>query len=164
MPARFRTLLLVGLAGAMLAPTPAAARAEEPIARFEDPLCPGVLGLQRDAAEMVVSRIRANAEALGLDMADEEACEANLVVAFVEDGHEFLSRLRDRRSYLFTEMSHEEREELMAETGPVRAFLRVRSRSRGCWRTKAWDMSWPARTLLGRLATTRRPLCELSKR
>ena len=47
--ARFRTIVLVGLAGAaVLAPLPALAQAdEEPLARFEDALCPGVLGLRQ---------------------------------------------------------------------------------------------------------------------
>lgn len=128
---RFRTLVLAGLAGALLAPLPAAAEAnEEPLARFEAALCPGVVGLKREAAETMVGRMRATAEMLGLRMAENGDCEANLVVAFVDDGQAFLSELRDARSYIFAEIPRDERVELLGETGPARAMLRVRARSR----------------------------------
>jgi hypothetical protein len=129
--ARFRTFALGGLAAAMLAPLPAAAQAdEEPLPRFEDALCPGVVGLKREAAEAMVGRLRANAEMFGLRMADNGDCEANFIVAFLADGQEFLSQLEDRSSYIFAEMSREERVALMAEPGPAHAVLRVRARSR----------------------------------
>jgi hypothetical protein len=128
---RFRTLAIAGLAGALLAPLPAAAQAdEEPLARFEPALCPGVVGLQREAAEMMVGRMRETAEMLGLRMAENGDCMANLVVGFVEDGQAFLTELQDRRGYIFSELTREERVELLEETGPARAMLRVRSRSR----------------------------------
>ena len=130
--ARLRTLAFGGLLGAaLLAPVPALAQAdEEPLARFEDALCPGVVGLRQEAAEAMVGRLRANAEMLGLRMAENGDCEANLIVAFVADGQAFLSNLEDRSSYVFAEMSREERVALMAEPGPARAMLRVRTRSR----------------------------------
>ena len=109
--ARLRTLAFGGLLGAaLLAPVPALAQAdEEPLARFEDALCPGVVGLRQEAAEAMVGRLRANAEMLGLRMAENGDCEANLIVAFVADGQAFLSNLEDRSSYVFAEMSREER-------------------------------------------------------
>ena len=134
--ARLRMLALAGLGAglagaALLAPLPAMAQAdEEPLPRFEDALCPGVVGLKREAAEAMVGRLRANAEMLGLRMAENGDCEANLVVAFLADGRDFLSRLEDRSSYIFAEMSRDERIALMAEPGPVHAVLRVRARSR----------------------------------
>ena len=95
--ARFRSLTLLlttAVAATLAAPVPALAQSDEdPIARFEDPLCPGVAGLTQDAAEAMVGRIRANAEALGLRLAQNGDCRANLDVAFVKDGHAYLSRL-----------------------------------------------------------------------
>ena len=129
--ARLRSFALGSLFGfALLAPLSAARADEEPLPRFEDALCPGVVGLRRDAAEAMVGRMRANAEMLGLRMADSGDCEANFIVAFVADGQSFLSGLEDRSSYVFAEMSHDERTALMAEPGPARALLRVRTRSR----------------------------------
>ena len=131
--ARFRTIALAGLAGAaLLAPLPAAAQAdEEPLARFEDALCPGVIGLQQEAAEAMVGHLRANAEMLGLRHGRERRLRGQL--------HRRLRRrragvpvaaARTARSYLFAEMTRDERVALMAETGPARAMLRVRARSR----------------------------------
>lgn len=129
---RLRTLALAGLAGAaLLAPLPAVAQAdEEPLARFEDALCPGVLGLKQEAAEQMVGRLRANAEMLGLRMAENGDCQANVVVGFVTDGQAFLSQLQDRSSYIFAEMTRDERTALLSDAGPARAMLRIRARSR----------------------------------
>jgi hypothetical protein len=124
-------VFLFGLAGALLAAGPTLANPDdEPLARFEDPLCPGVVGLRREAAESMIGRIRANAETFGRRIADEETCEPNLLIAFVEDGQAFLNRLEDRPGNVFTEMSRQERERLLAEAGPVHVVTRVRSRSR----------------------------------
>lgn len=130
--ARLRSLVLSGIAGAVLfAPLPALAQAdEEPLARFEDALCPGVLGLRQEAAEQMVGRLRANAEMLGVRMADNGDCQANFIVGFVADGQAFLSQLQDESSYIFAEMDREERVALLSDPGPARALLRVRSRSR----------------------------------
>jgi hypothetical protein len=130
--ARLRMFALAGLAGAtLLTPLPALAQAdEEPLARFEDALCPGVIGLRQEAAEQMVGRLRANAEMLGLRMAENGDCEANFVVGFVADGQQFLEELQDRSSYIFAEMPREERVALLADPGPARAMLRVRARSR----------------------------------
>lgn len=131
MQSRFRAIALVlgGMLGIALAAGPALAD-DEPLARFEDPLCPGVAGLKVDAAEYMVGRIRANAEALGLRLADETSCEPNIVVAFVPDGQAFLETMRRERAYLFDEMERDERTRLMSQPGPARAFLRVVPRSR----------------------------------
>ena len=59
---------------------------DKPLARIEDRLCPGVIGLKQDAAELMVDRIRWNAERLDMWMADETGCSPNLIIAFVEDG------------------------------------------------------------------------------
>lgn len=131
MQSRFRAIVLAlgGMLGIALAAGPALAT-DEPLARFEDPLCPGVAGLKVDAAEYMVGRIRANAVALGLRLADEARCDPNIVVAFVPDGQAFLETMRRERAYLFDEMESDERTRLMTQPGPARAFLRVVPRSR----------------------------------
>jgi hypothetical protein len=131
MPAHSRLIALAGavLAGALMAVS-ASARSEDPLARFEDPLCPGIAGLQVAYAETMVGRIRANAEQLGVRLADEATCEPNVIVAFVEDGGSFLERLQDTSGQLFAELSQDDRRELMREPGPARVFMRVRTRTR----------------------------------
>lgn len=129
--ARIGALAWGSLAGAMLAAAPASAQAdEEPLARFEDPICPGIVGFKREAAELMVGRIRANAESFGRRLADPGACTPNLIVAVVDDGQDFVERMKRDNGWLFAELSNEERGRLLAETGPARALLRVRARSR----------------------------------
>jgi hypothetical protein len=131
MLSRLRTLALGALTGALLAAAPAAARVDdEPLARFEDRLCPGIVGLRVDAAETVVGLMRANFEELGLSTAPPSSCSPNVVVAFVDDGAAFLRNLSDRQDLLFADMERAERKSLLAETGPARALLKVWTRTR----------------------------------
>src|SRR5690606_11215521 len=112
------------------APSALAQSGEEPLARFEDPICPGVVGLKIDAAEEVVGRSRARAAEFGRRLAAEGDCEANLVVAFVDDGQAFARRMHRENGWLFAELSQSDREAALNATGPARAILRVRARSR----------------------------------
>ena len=93
-----------------------------PLARIEDRLCPGVLGLRRDAAELMIDRIRWNAERLGMWMADDANCAPNLIVAFVDDGKAAIAELERNRSWLFNSLTLPERRALLAEDGPVRVW------------------------------------------
>lgn len=132
MPIRYRAAALVGMLGALLiaGTAPAMAQQDEPLPRFEDAMCPGIVGLKVEAAESMVGRIRANAAEFGVRLADERVCEPNVIVAFVEDGGEFLANLQGTRGFLFTEMDRTDREALLAEPGPARVLSRVRARSR----------------------------------
>lgn len=130
MIAPFRALAFAA-AAAMLAAVPAHAQSDrEPLARFQDPICPGIVGLRTDAAEQMVGRIRETIHALGLRLADEGDCRANLLVAVLADGGAFIDNLEREKSYLFAEMNREEAAALTNATGPVRALLRVRARTR----------------------------------
>lgn len=128
--ARFGILLLAAMTPALLA-GPAAARAvDEPLARFENPICPGIVGLEVESAEMVVWRIRENLEAFGRRLAPPETCKANLLVMFVPSAGEMLESLRRTDAWLFSNMDAAARQRLFAETGPVRVILRVVPRTR----------------------------------
>jgi len=127
---RFRTAAIGGLIAALLASSPATARVDdEPLPRFEDAICPGIVGLKRDAAETVVGLIRANMETFGRQLADEDTCEPNVIVAFVDDGSAFLNNLADDNDVLFMHMDKQERDEVLAQTGSARAVLRVSTRT-----------------------------------
>ena len=102
-----------------------------PLPRFEgDRLCPGVIGLKADFAGLVVDRLRANAERFGLWMAkDDGTCQANFIIAFVDDGQDVLQHINDRWYWLFTDMPRHERIELLAEEGPVHVWTTTRART-----------------------------------
>jgi hypothetical protein len=127
--ARF-ILAMATLAG-FLAVSPAGARAvEEPLARFEDRICPGIVGMDVESAEAMVWRIRQNMEALGRRLDAPETCKPNLLVMFVASGKDSVEALRRSDNWLFDYMAPEERERLFNETGPARALVRTVPRTR----------------------------------
>ena len=128
MRALFSALLLTAVGFAVSAP--AFAENDEPTPRFEDALCPGVAGLPTETAELLVGRIRQNAQALGRTMAPPETCEANLIVAIVPDGRAAMLEMSRQQSFAFTEMNPTERKALLSEAGPVHVLSRVFTRTR----------------------------------
>jgi hypothetical protein len=103
---------------------------DRPLARIEDRLCPGVIGLKRAGAELMVDRIRWNAERLDMWMADDTDCSANLIIAFVEDGQQTIAELYDNQPWLFDTMTISERRALLDEGGPVRVWTTAQDRTR----------------------------------
>lgn len=94
----------------------------EPLARFQDKVCPGILGLPLDAATLMVDRIRYDAERVGLELANDEKCVPNILIAFVRNGQAELQELKRKRGYLFSAISVEELRELTHDAGPVHAW------------------------------------------
>ncbi len=103
---------------------------DRPLARIEDRLCPGVIGLKRYAAELMIDRIRWNAERLNMWLADDSNCSPNLIVAFVEDGQQTIAELVDNQPWLFATLATHERRALVAERGPVRVWTTAQTRTR----------------------------------
>jgi hypothetical protein len=136
MTRRYFAPLLSAAALLMLAPAPAAGQAlsgaarDEPLPRFNDPLCPGVIGLKVDVAEAVIGRIRQNAEQIGLPLANELSCEPNVIATFVADGKGYVTRLAEDDSWMFRDMTAEERKALFDQAGNVRAWTRTVVRTR----------------------------------
>jgi len=103
---------------------------DRPLARVEDRLCPGVIGLKRYAAEMMIDRIRWNAERLHMWLADDTDCQPNMIIAFVEDGKAEIAGLVERQPWLFETMTRPERLALLNEEGPVRVWTTAQTRTR----------------------------------
>lgn len=103
-----------------------------PLPRFEgDRLCPGISGLKPEDAALMIDRIRATAEALGLRMTqDDGTCRPNFVVAFVDDGQETIRAIKKGRYWLFRDMPPHELRELLGEEGPVRVWTATAMRTR----------------------------------
>ena len=111
---------------------PAEAQRNDPLPRFESPVCPGIMGLELDSALTMVERIRQIAGDLGIRLANGDSgdCEPNILVAFVEGGQAFLHRLQQNNRHLFAELSPHERRDLLASPGPAHVLTTVRTRSR----------------------------------
>lgn len=103
---------------------------DKPLARIEDRLCPGIIGLKQDYAAFMIDRIRWNAERLDMWMADDANCSPNLIIAFVEDGKAELARLHERQPQLFATLTIPERQALLETDGPVRVWTTAQMRTR----------------------------------
>lgn len=95
----------------------------EPLARFEDALCPGVGGMSPDYASQMVDRIRANARALDLRV-QGDGCSPNFLVVFTPDSQATMRSIMDDSRTLFDYTDLSERR-AMLQPGPVRVFARV---------------------------------------
>jgi hypothetical protein len=99
---------------------------DEALPRFETPLCPGVFGVREDYAQAIAERIRANAARLHVRVA-RAGCSPNLLVAFVDDGHELVSRLAQAHPKVFCIIGEAEQAEILREGEPVRVWSYIRT-------------------------------------
>lgn len=100
----------------------------EPLARIDDRVCPGVIGLKREFAEMMVGMIRQRAEMFGLPLAKESKCTPNILVLFSSDGRAALAELEHKYRSISAVLSLRETRELTKEEGPARVFSIVETR------------------------------------
>jgi len=103
---------------------------QDPLARFSDPICPGVLGLPEDAAGIIADRIRYDAERVGAPVSASTDCKANILIVFTRDGGAEVRKLIKTRGYLFDGLETSETRELQIEPGPVRAWNVTQTRNR----------------------------------
>ena len=100
-------------------------RMHHPVAKFFYPICPQVLGLAADEAEAIVERIRENARALGVGASADPACLPTVKVAFMAPAAGPSDRWLTADSAQLAHLAIYDRERVLAETGPVRAWNRV---------------------------------------
>lgn len=96
---------------------------DNPLPRFEDRLCPGVLGMKDEDAAYIVERIRANAERFKVRLhKDDGECQPNLIVAFVEDPQGQMAQLARNRGYMLAGLSVDSRGELLDASAAARVW------------------------------------------
>ena len=104
---------------------------DNPLPRFEDRICPGVLGLNEDGAGYIIQRIRYNAEQFGLRIApDDGTCDPNFIVAFVDDAQNQLVDLARRNGYMLAGLSVTTRGQLLDAPGAARVWVNTVTRTR----------------------------------
>jgi len=113
----------------------------EPLARFEAPLCPAVFGLKGKPADEIAERIRANAQRLKARLAKAN-CMPNLLVVFAEDGQSYLGELERKYPRLFELVDQSERTELLSGAEPVRVWSNVIPRSLVSSPAYRWKGKW----------------------
>ena len=94
------------------------------LARFKKPVCPRVTGFQPQFEELVAKRIRAVAEMVGADAA-EEGCITNLNVVVVDDGREFVAELQRQHPEALAGLSKPEIAALANFEGAARSWTKT---------------------------------------
>ena len=100
-------------------------RPRHPIARFLHPVCPQVLGLDPADAEAIAERIRENARALGIGADADADCTPTIKVAFMAPAAGAPDTWLDPNSPTLRHLALYQRERVLAEAGPVRAWNKV---------------------------------------
>ncbi len=100
-------------------------RMNQPVAKFFYPVCVQVLGLEAEAAGVIAARIRENAEALGVGADPKPDCVPTLRVAFMAPAAGPAAEWLSMESPQLAHLANYQRERVLAESGPVRAWNRV---------------------------------------
>ncbi len=95
---------------------------QEPLARFQRPICPGVWGLSPENAQVVIDRIYDNAERAGVEVNEDPECGANVWVILVDDPRETFRQLRRESAFLVDGMDYWQRKAVADQEGPVLAW------------------------------------------
>lgn len=101
-----------------------------PLAMIQSPVCPGIVGMPANMGEIMVDRMRFNAERVGLTLAPLGNCTPNILVIFVRNGQGVIKDLSKKAGGLLDGIKFADLKELLAERGPVHAWVVTETRSR----------------------------------
>lgn len=101
----------------------------QPLARFNDPVCPAVHGVSDAVAVRMVLRIREVARRAGIAVG-RKRCVTNLSVEFVESGQAVVSDLQRKNSPALSSLPLTQVSALVRDQGAVHAWSVVEVRSR----------------------------------
>ena len=104
-------------------------RSGDQVARFNEPVCAGTIGLPEPYAGRVITRIMADARAAGVPT-DKAGCRPNVTLVIVDDGRQLLAELKRRRAPLFRAVPPGDIDRALAEPGPVRSITATQLLSR----------------------------------
>lgn len=100
-------------------------RMRQPVAKFLFPVCVTVLGLAPSDAAAIAARIRENARALGVGAEEKPDCVPTVRVAFMAPAAGPPEGWLTADSPALAHLASYQRERVLAETGPVRAWNRI---------------------------------------
>jgi hypothetical protein len=100
----------------------------EQLARFEDKVCPIVIGMPRDWTVKMTQMIRDNIEAVGGKL-EKPGCKPNALAIFIDQPKELVDALHDDAPYYFN-MTPRQFDKFAAQPGPVWSWHVTDMRSR----------------------------------
>jgi hypothetical protein len=105
------------------------AAGETPAARWIDPICPVVIGLNDAARNVAEGEVRRIAREVGAPLAPVP-CDKNLAITFTSDGGGLARAIADRDPSRLTELSPNARDAVLKGNGPIRWWYTTDRRSR----------------------------------
>ena len=95
------------------------ANKSDPVARWIDPVCPKVVGIKPEYAQIVEKQMRDIAKLTGIRAASD-TCAANIVVSFTTNGQGVVQQIAKRSPTQMAELMSAERRQLLSSDAPVR--------------------------------------------
>lgn len=94
------------------------------MARFEQPVCPHVIGLSAAYAAVVTDHVRATARKADIPVA-KSRCKPNLLIAVADDPHAFIAALRKDYPAAFDMMTPRQKQAVETAPGPAIAWRTI---------------------------------------
>jgi hypothetical protein len=95
---------------------------------FRYPVCPEVMGMAREHADIVGQRIRKVVKHVGVPLA-RPGCRPNLRVIVVEDAHEFVAELSRTKPGYFEGMERSDVKRLLRDESPALAWSNMQAQN-----------------------------------
>lgn len=102
---------------------------DQPLARFTDPICPGVVGLSREIGQAIVDRIGVVADDIGLRVG-APGCDPNVLLIVTADGRATVRGLMTRRTANLRAQTLADMRRILGEQGGARGWVEWETRSR----------------------------------
>ena len=93
--------------------------ADQPVARWVEPVCPDVQGLSAELGARVEARVRAVAEQAGIKLA-KPGCKGNLMIAFAKQGEAVVKQVATRSPDMLKDVTPAHRAYLYDGKTPIR--------------------------------------------
>lgn len=103
--------------------------AQQPVARWIEPLCPKVVGLSQALAARVAARVREVAKLAGAPVA-KDRCDGNVMIAFTRTGEALVKAMAARSRDTFKDVDTRHRQHLYAPATPIRWWHVIQERTK----------------------------------
>ncbi|HEU0097231.1 MAG TPA: hypothetical protein VFQ67_00520 [Allosphingosinicella sp.] len=105
------------------------AAGETPAARWTQPVCPEVIGLEDIGKRAAEAKIRRVAAAVGADVAPE-GCSRNIIVSFTSDGASLARAVIEREPWRIANYSPRAKSAVLSGSAPIRWLYSTETRAR----------------------------------
>lgn len=102
------------------------ANSSDPAARWLEPVCPKVVGINADHAQIVEARMRKIAQVSGIKTAPP-GCQGNIAVTFTNDARALMRQLAKKAPSRLAGLTPVQRDQLLTGDAPIRWWYNSRS-------------------------------------